>query len=250
MDDMMQYTVLAEHYDRLTFDVDYQGYAAFADRLFRKHKIPGRLILEQACGTGSISLELSRMGYEMISSDISPDMLSVAQEKCGELECPPVFLCQDMCELDLYGTVDGCICGLDSINYLTELWQVKRAIKRVSLFMNKGGLFIFDIKTPQMFMKLDGVSSIWEEDDMFAAWQYGYDKKSMRAFHAVDIFEHQPGGEYRRYSETHEQRAYDPEKIKQILIANGFKIVGIYKNTSMAKASGNEDRLYFAALKI
>ena len=118
MDDMMQYTVLAEHYDRLTFDVDYQGYAAFADRLFRKHKIPGRLILEQACGTGSISLELSRMGYEMISSDISPDMLSVAQEKCGELECPPVFLCQDMCELDLYGTVEGALCSLDGMNYI------------------------------------------------------------------------------------------------------------------------------------
>ena len=108
-----QYTMLARHYDTLTFDVDYAGYAAFADQLFKKHKIPGNLILEQACGTGSLTLELSRLGYEMIASDLSPDMLVAAQEKCAELEQQPVFICQDMCELDLYGTVDGCVCALD-----------------------------------------------------------------------------------------------------------------------------------------
>jgi ubiquinone/menaquinone biosynthesis C-methylase UbiE len=244
-----QYTMLARHYDTLTFDVDYAGYAAFADQLFKKHKIPGNLILEQACGTGSLTLELSRLGYEMIASDLSPDMLVAAQEKCAELEQQPVFICQDMCELDLYGTVDGCVCALDSLNYLTEQWQLKRAIKRISMFLNTCGLFVFDVKTPKMFSDLDGVSALWEEEGLFAAWQYGYDKKSMRAAHAVDLFEQQENGSYKRYGETHYQRAYTREKIEEILVQNGFKIVGVYKDYAMHKADEKTDRLYFAAVK-
>ncbi|MBQ3092459.1 MAG: class I SAM-dependent methyltransferase [Clostridia bacterium] len=244
-----QYTMLARHYDTLTFDVDYAGYADFADRLFKKYKIPGNLILEQACGTGSLTLELARRGYEMIASDLSPDMLVAAQEKCVDLPEQPVFICQDMCELDLYGTVDGCVCALDSLNYLTEQWQLKRAIKGVATFLNKGGLFIFDVKTPRMFSELDGVSAVWEEEGLFAAWQYGYDKKSMRAAHAVDLFERQKNGSYKRYGETHYQRAYTREKIEEILGQNGFTIVGVYKDTRLHKADDNTDRLYYAALK-
>jgi len=244
-----QYTMLARHYDRLTFDVDYAGYADFADRLFRKYRIPGNLILEQACGTGSLTLELAQRGYDMIASDLSPDMLVAAQKKCSELPEQPVFICQDMCELDLYGTVDGCVCALDSLNYLTEQWQLKRAIKRISMFLNRGGLFIFDVKTPKMFADLDGVSAVWEEEELFAAWQYGYDKKSMRAAHAVDLFERQADGSYKRYGETHYQRAYIREKIEEILLQNGLEIVGVYRDFKLHKADEATDRLYYAARK-
>ena len=97
--------------------------------------------MELACGTGSLSLELAKRGYDMISCDISPDMLSVASDKCRVLDEPPRFICQDMSELDLYGTVDGCVCALDSINYITDLRQLKRTFKRLSMFLNDGGLF-------------------------------------------------------------------------------------------------------------
>ncbi len=244
-----QYTVLARHYDRLTFDVDYKGYADFAHRLFEKYKIPGKLILEQACGTGSLSRELSLLGYEMIASDLSPDMLEAAREKCEDLEAPPVFICQDMCELDLYGTVDGCVCALDSLNYLTDLRDLKRALKRISLFLNPGGLFIFDVKTPKMFERLDGVSAVWEEEGLFAAWQYGYDKKSMQAMHAVDLFEQQENGAYKRYGEVHYQRAYTREKLEQLLDQCGFVIKGVCKDYKCRKADENTERLYYAVMK-
>ncbi len=243
-----QYTALAKEYDRLTFDVDYPSYAAFADRLFKKYKIPGLSVLELACGTASLSYELAGMGYEMICSDISEDMLSQAMNKWDGRENTPLFICQDMTELELYDKIDACVCCLDSINYLTELWQVKRTFKRLSENMRPGGLFLFDVKTAEMFDSMAGLCSAWEEDDIFAVWQYGYDPKSKRAMHTVDLFEKR-GQVYRRSSETHYQRAYSMAKLTELLEMNGFKTVGVYSDLKGAKAREETGRLYFAAVK-
>ena len=147
-----QYTALAGHYDRLTFDVDYKGWAAFAQKMFRKHHIPGKLILELACGTGSLSYELAQRGFDMISSDISPDMLSVAREKCAGLEHMPMFICQDMTRIDLYGGVSGCVCGLDSVNYVTDIRGLRRMFRRVSTFLEPGGFSSSTSRAP-VFLK-------------------------------------------------------------------------------------------------
>lgn len=241
-----QYTVLARHYDKLTFDVDYSSYAAFADRLFKEQGIPGRLVLELACGTGSLTRELAALGYDMIACDISPDMLSCAESKFEGQDDKPVFICQDMTELDLFGTVDACVCGLDSINYLTDIRQLKRAFRRLSLFLNDGGVFLFDIKTHEMFKEMSGLCSAWEEDGLYAVWQYGYDSRSMQAAHSVDIFE-KDGSLYRRYAETHYQRAYRLDVIKKLLKENGFDIIGVYANDRCVRARKESGRLYIAA---
>lgn len=247
-DPMEQYTALARDYDRLTFDVDYAAYAAAADRLFKRYKIPGNTVLELACGTASLSYELSERGYDMICSDISDDMLSVAMNKWNGRNDTPLFICQDMTELELYGAVDACVCCLDSINYLTELWQVKRAFKRISMFMNKGGVLFFDVKGEGMFKDMSGLCSAWEEDDFYAVWQYGYDPRSMRGAHSVDIFE-KTGGLYRRSSEIHYQRAYSKEKLTELLEQNGFKVAGIYSDLKLRGSKDEKGRLYFAAIK-
>ena len=152
-----QYTMLARHYDTLTFDVDYAGYAAFADQLFKKHKIPGNLILEQACGTGSLTLELSRLGYEMIASDLSPDMLVAAQEKCAELEQQPIFICQDMCELDLYGTADAAVCvgaALLFLDLVLELVRDARGKACLALFV-QGEVFVLCLVVAMEALQLE-----------------------------------------------------------------------------------------------
>ena len=151
---MIAYSALAAVYDALTGDVPYEQWAIFAQKAFSKRKKPVKLVLELACGTGSLTRLLGQAGYEMIACDLSADMLAVAREKCGELSCSPVFLCQDMCQLDLYGTIDAAVCCLDSVNYLTELRQLKQAFARVSLFLEPGGLFLFDVKTPLAFEEM------------------------------------------------------------------------------------------------
>lgn len=244
-----QYTVLARHYDELTFDVDYDGYAKGLGLLFEKYRMPkGGSVLELACGTGSLTQRLCEMGYNVTACDISYDMLSMAEQKCRELENKPSFLCCDMCELELWDKADACVCALDSINYLTDAHKLKKAFKAINRSICAGGLFVFDIKTEAMFEEMSGQSAVWENERLFAAWQYGYDKRSGRAVHIIDIFEKE-GGIYHRYGEEHFQRAYPLEKIKEMLALTGFETAGVYKNMKGSRAQREEGRLFIAAIK-
>lgn len=115
---MSCYGSLAGYYDKLTGDVPYSKFIEFYEAEFARDGGEFRLLLDLCCGTGTLTCELARRGYEMIAADASVDMLMQAREKSAELPCPPLFLCQDAAELDLYGTVDAAVCSLDGMNYI------------------------------------------------------------------------------------------------------------------------------------
>ena len=144
------YRALAGCYDEMTEDVHYAAWADFLEKLFSRETRPIKTVLDLACGTGTMSFLLAARGYEMIGVDFSPEMLAIASNKtlAGE-GIPPIFLCQAMEKLDLYGTVDACVCLLDSINHVTNPEKLYKALQRVHLFLEPGGLFVFDVHTPQ-----------------------------------------------------------------------------------------------------
>ena len=108
---MNSYRFLAGCYDQLTYDVRYPAWADYIEKHFRRQPLPGRTVLDLACGTGSLTRELALRGYEMIGVDQSPEMLAEAAEKNrGTAPIEPIFLCQPMERLDLYGTIDACVC--------------------------------------------------------------------------------------------------------------------------------------------
>ena len=124
----MAYENLAGCYDQFTRDVDYVRWADYLERHFARSALPIHTVLDLACGTGSLTLELARRGYEMIGVDQSEEMLAQAAEKCRQAsEIPPLFLHQSMDKLDLYGTIDACVCCLDSVNYVTSPQKLERA---------------------------------------------------------------------------------------------------------------------------
>ena len=153
----MAYEFLAGCYDAFTADVHYARWADYLEKHFARSRLPIRTVLDLACGTGSLTRVLAERGYEMIGADLSQEMLAQAAEKCrGAGPIEPIFLHQAMEELDLYGTIDACVCCLDSINYVTSPKKLARAFRRVHTFLMPGGLFLFDINTPQKLRGLDG----------------------------------------------------------------------------------------------
>ena len=159
----MAYEFLAGCYDAFTADVHYARWADYLEKHFARSRLPIRTVLDLACGTGSLTRVLAERGYEMIGADLSQEMLAQAAEKCrGAGPIEPIFLHQAMEELDLYGTIDACVCCLDSINYVTSPKKLARAFRRVHTFLMPGGLFLFDINTPQKLRGLDG--------QMFLEW--------------------------------------------------------------------------------
>ena len=244
---MNSYQALAAYYDRFTDDVGYADWADFFERLFAREGVQPGLILDLACGTGSLTKILAERGYEMIGADASPDMLMQAMQNTIDCAPRPLFLNQRMEELDLYGTVDVCLCCLDSINYVTDPAALQRAFERVHLFLEpKTGLFVFDVNTPEKFARIDGNAYVREEEDVFCVWQAAVED-GLCAY-KFDIFTREGKG-WARAQETHEERIYTPETLTAMLTRAGFSEIKTYGDQSFAPVRGGEDRIYFTARK-
>ena len=244
---MNSYETLSAYYDRFTEDVGYAGWADFFERVFAREGVQTRLILDLACGTGSLTRLLADRGYEMIGADASPDMLMQAMQNTMDCDPRPLFLNQRMEDLDLYGTVDVCLCCLDSINYVTDPDTLQKAFERVHLFLEpKTGLFVFDVNTPEKFARIDGNAYVREDEDVFCVWQAAVED-GLCAYQ-FDIFE-RDGEAWTRAQETHEERVYPLEQLAAMLARAGFSEIKTYGDQSFSPVRGGEDRVYFTARK-
>ena len=148
----LPYSILASHYDRFNDNsVDYREWAQFIEEQFQRFNVPaGAMILDAACGTGRMTLELSKLGYDVTGVDLSPEMLAVAREYCAKEDFYPLLLCQDLCELDLYGSYDAGICCTDSLNYLTGKGELKKFFSLLKNFIRADCLFSTSIHSTNL----------------------------------------------------------------------------------------------------
>ena len=248
---MSSYDFLAGCYDQLTYDVDYSAWADYIETHFRRRGLPGKTVLDLACGTGSLTRELADRGYEMIGVDLSPDMLAEAAEKNRDVDgIAPMFLCQSMDKLDLYGTIDACVCCLDSVNYVTSPKQLQKAFERVHLFLMPGGLFLFDINTPEKLMGLDGQVFLDETEDTYCVWRAEYSGRRRVCSYFMDIFRlDEETGLWDRGEELHEEYAYTPQELESHLRQAGFTDIRQYGNLKLRAPVPGEDRIFFTARK-
>ncbi len=247
---MASYEFLAGSYDELTTDVDYARWADYLERHFARGALPIRTVLDLACGTGSMTRELALRGYEMIGVDQSEDMLHRAAEKCRGLEpIEPIFLCQSMEKLDLYGTIDACICCLDSVNYVTRPALLRKAFGRVHLFLMPGGLFIFDINTPEKLRAMDGQMFIDETDDAYCVWRAEYSPRRRICTYGFDIFRQERGDLWLRGEELHEEYAYELDELEGYLREAGFRDIKRYGELKLRAPKAGEQRVFFTARK-
>lgn len=246
---MSSYDFLAGCYDELTYDVDYAAWADYIEKHFRKNTLPGRTVLDLACGTGSLTRELALRGYEMIGADQSPEMLAEATEKNrGIAPVEPIFLCQPMEKLDLYGTIDACVCCLDSVNYVTDPKKLARAFQRVHLFLMPGGLFLFDINTPEKLAGLDGQVFLDETEDAYCVWRAEFSRRICTYF--MDIFRLDPStGQWDRGEELHRERAYTVEELTTLLEGAGFQDIKAFGELKLRPPKAGEQRIFYTARK-
>ena len=244
------YGPLAGCYDELTYDVDYPRWADYIEKHFARRHIPGRTVLDLACGTGSLTRELARRGYEMIGVDRSPEMLAQAAEKNrGVSPIEPIFLCQSMEKLDLYGTIDACVCCLDSVNYVTDPKKLERAFGRVRLFLMPGGLFLFDVNTPEKLEGLDGQVFLDETEDAYCVWRAEWSKRSRTCTYFMDLFRLEENGLWRREEELHRERAYTVPELTAMLERAGFADIRTYAAFRFRPPAPGEQRIFFTARK-
>ena len=241
------YTALARCYDRLTSDVDYKKWADYIERHFRGLKRPVRSVVELGCGTGSLTKLLAERGYAMTAVDLSPDMLSMADQKCQGLDV--LFLCQDMSRLTLAEPADAVISCLDSVNYVTRPAALRRTFQRVYQSLLPGGLFLFDVKTPAALEGADGQTYLDEDDDLFCVWRGEYSPRRRVCGYGLDLFVREEDGSWSRGGEYHEEYAYTMDELDGFLREAGFQTIKLYGDKTMRAPKEGAQRVFFAARK-
>ena len=245
---MDAYHALAASYDRLTNDVDYEATVEFYMQILEKEGLRPRTAADLACGTGSVALLLAQKGMQVVGVDMSEEMLTQALQKAENAENRPLFVCQPLQELHLPKAVDLAVCALDSLDYITDPQDCKKAISRIYKHLNPGGCFIFDVNTPEKLRAMDGQVFIDEDEDVFCVWRGEFDEQTNICSYGMDLFQRE-GEQWYRSFEEHREYAYSAEELVDYLKQAGFTSIGVYADRRFEAPGPGEQRIYIKARK-
>ena len=246
---MRGYSYFADYYDRLTQNISYGQLAEYLCRLLQKLGHDPGIVLDLACGTGSLTLDLAQKGIDVYGVDASPEMLSIAQQKAAQQNQQVLFLCQKMQDLDLYGTVDTVLCTLDSVNHMVQEKDIQAAFQKVSLFLYPGGYFIFDVNTVYKHREILGDHTfVYDLEDIFCVWQNTFYPDTNKVRIHLDFFEREDAVYYRRQEEFLE-RAYTNGQITGWLQNAGLTLVDQYDGFTFDSPGDTAERIVYVARK-
>lgn len=242
------YGRFALFYDSL-MQADYDKIIKRIDGLVMENYGKRGILLDLACGTGTLCEGMAKLGYDVIGVDISQEMLSVALDKKYDSRLPIQYLCQDMRNIDMFGTIDTTICTLDSLNHLGCREDILKTFEKVSLFCEPGGMFIFDVNTEYKHKNVLGDNTfVFESDDVYCVWQNFLNEDNSVDIQ-LDLFEKDEGAYYRE-TESFSEMSVPLEEISRMLEKCGFEVLGIYDGYDDREVSNTSERAVFAAKKL
>ena len=246
----MIYGNLAPFYDKFNKDIDYSAWADFIERLIAQNYTEGKpeLVLDLACGTGSMTLELASRGYDMTGVDYSPEMLDEARSRAEKRGLDVLWLCQDMREFELYGTVDVTVCCLDSINHLTSSRDLGKCLSLVHNYLIPNGLFIFDINGRYKFENVySDLTYACEDGGAVCIWQNYYNNNNGMCDFYITLFSECEDGRYERSDEVQREKMYTVKQMRAYIAEAGFELCGIFGGFDFSEPEDDCERWYVVA---
>ena len=279
---MEAYTDFAEVYDELMDDTPYEEWCEFLNAVLARYRIKedtadAMLLQEQnsvvdlGCGTGTLTELLAAKGYDMIGIDNSQEMLQIAMEKRERSGLDILYLQQDMREFELYGAVGAVISVCDSLNYLLTEEELLSTFRLVHNYLYPGGVFVFDFNTVYKYAEVIGDATIAENrEDCSFIWENYYHpeeeineydltifvkndskgKNNGKGYHGNDAKE-SVGEEnsFRRFQETHYQRGYRLEQMKELLEKAGLLFQEAVDADTRGKVTAESERIVVISQK-
>lgn len=246
----MIYDLIAPIYDTVNGELDYSTWADFIENTLERYSdVKPELVLDLGCGTGRMTLELARRGYDMTGVDLSTEMLDIARASAEEQGIGNVlWLNQSFTELDLYGTVDLAVSCLDCINHITSQGELKTALSLVHNFLVPGGLFIFDINGRGKFERIYADRSyVYESEGGVCVWQNAYNPKRRICDFYITLFEEGEDGRYERYDEVGREKMYTLRSLNSALRSVGLEPLGAFRDFNYTPATDDDERIYLVA---
>ena len=253
---MSMYESFASVYDAFMEDVPYDLWCGYIAARLRQAGIGDGLVCELGCGTGSMTTRLAQAGYDMIGIDASADMLAEAQEKeLGRRQENPagtdiLYLRQDMREFELYGTVRAVVSVCDSLNYITEEADLLQVFRLVNNYLDPGGVFLFDMNTQARYEEIGSAVIAENRPEGSFIWENEYDPGRKLNRYDLTLFLLEDGGLYRKREETHFERAYSEETIRDLLSEAGLVCDSIEEAYTGRPAGPETERILIQAHEV
>ena len=245
---MEQYTNFAKVYDLFMDNVPYDKWIEQIKDILHKENIFDGLICDLGCGTGTITEGLSNIGYDMIGIDSSYDMLDIAMEKKYASGNDILYLCQDMREFELYGTVRAVISRCDSLNYIQSLSELKEVFSLVNNYLDPKGVFIFDMNTIHKYQDILGENTFAEVREQASfIWENTYDIEERINEYDLNLFIRLEDDTYKRFEERHVQRAYTFNEIVSAIELSKMSLERYMDADTGGDINENTERILFIA---
>lgn len=243
------YKEFAGIYDRMMSEIPYDKWFQKLCSYLKRHGKESGHLCELGCGTGEMSRRFSDAGYEVTGIDFSPDMLAVAAQK-QENSRKILYLNQDMTDFSLHKPADVVLCICDSINYLLEEDELLHTFCHVRDHLAEDGIFLFDMKTEYCFSAVLGNQiRVEDEEDYMAIWDNEYDSAEKINEYLLTMFLCGEDGRYDRYDECHRQRAYEVERVRELLLEAGLKPQDCFGEDMTGSPAPEDERIYMAAVR-
>lgn len=247
----MIYANFASVYDRLMQDVPYDRWVENLGEIFRRYGIGGGKVLDLGCGTGNVAVPLAQKGYRVTALDLSPEMLSLAEQKAREAGVKIIFTCQDMREMVVPGEFDLVISMCDSMNYLLADGELRQVFARAAGVLRDGGFLVFDLNSAHKLEKVFGEKTYTlVDEDVAYVWENDYDPGERVCHMHLTFFVRRGNGLFERFVEEHRERAYTIDEVQQALGEAGFRLTGILAEDTLEPPEPDTERIYFIAQKI
>jgi len=246
----MAYEVFASVYDALMADVDYRRWAKYILELARQNEVSIARAVDCACGTGSMTIALAKNNIQITGVDISAEMLRIAEEKSRSYGLRVPFVKQDMRKFALHRPVDAVFCACDGVNYLTRPSDVQAFLRCAYRALRPGGGLFFDLSSVHKLANCLGDRCLGRDDEAISyIWQNHYDKNTRMLQMDLTFFVKESGGMYRRFQETHFQKAHQTDEMVRWLSEAAFQTVGVFGDQTFENPRQEEERIHFVAIR-
>lgn len=240
------YGEFAEVYDLLTFNVPYDELADYYAEILMGQGVSGGRVLDMGCGTGSLTVRLAERGFDMIGQDASPEMLTVAAGKSSAV----TWICQNMEETELGGTVAAVISTLDSVNHLEGAEAMLECFRRAADCLESGGVFVFDVNTVYKHREILGDNTfVYDVDGVYCVWENTFDESDNGIDIVLDLFLENEDGTYTRGGESFREAALEVDGYCRLLENTGFEVVNVWDYSTYNKVKADSEKLLILAKK-
>lgn len=244
----MAYNEFAYFYDEFNDDANYEALFEAVKQRLQKYGIQDGIVVDLGCGTGDLTLMLAQAGYDMIGVDLSEEMLAVLREKAAELQIPDLLLLnQNLLELDLFGTIRAAVSTFDTFNHIGPLPRFEQAIAKAAFFMEKDGVFLFDVNTPYKHKEILANETFeLESEDALCIWRNHLEPEQQRTAISIEMIYHDTG---ESFQEEFFEYWYELEQIREICSHYGLRIEEVCDGEDFGICRPDSQRWLITAVK-